>query len=141
MASSQSYKVPPAFTVLKSYNRWIEEIKVWQALTELEKKKQGLAIALSLPEEGQNSVRDKVFSEISADVLNADDGVTKLIEFLDKIFKKDELSEAYETYVEFDRFRRSKVSSMEDYVIEFEKLFIQQDQKIQNGVATACIGI
>ena len=123
MASSQSYKVPPAFTVLKSYNRWIEEIKVWQALTELEKKKQGLAIALSLPEEGQNSVRDKVFSEISANVLNADDGVTKLIEFLDKIFKKDELSEAYETYVEFDRFRRSKVSSMEDYVIEFEKLY------------------
>ena len=96
---------------------------MWQALTELEKKKQGLAIASSLPEEGQNSVRDKVFSEISADVLNADDGVTKLIEFLDKIFKKDELSEAYETYVEFDRFRRSKLSSMEDYVIEFEKLY------------------
>ena len=66
-----------------------------------------------------------MFSEITADVLNADDGVTKLIEFLDKLFKKDELSEAYETYVEFDRFRRSKVgvSSMEDYVIEFEKLY------------------
>ena len=139
MASSQSYKVPPAFTVLKSYNRWIEEIKVWQALTELEKKKQGLVIALSLPEEGQNSVRDKVFSEISADVLNADDGVTKLIEFLDKIFKKDELSEAYETYVEFDRFRRSKVSSMEDYVIEFEKLY--NKTKKFKMVATACIGI
>ena len=61
MASSQSYKVPPAFTVLKSYNRWIEEIKVWQALTELEKKKQGLAIALSLPEEEQNSVIDRWF--------------------------------------------------------------------------------
>ena len=70
-----------------------------------------------------NSVRDIVFSEISVDVLNADDGVTKLIEFLDKLFKKDELSEAYETYVAFDRFRRSKVSSLEDYVIEFEKLY------------------
>ena len=81
MASAQSYKVPPAFTALKSYSRWIEEIKVWQALTDLDKKKQGLAIALSLPEEGLNSVRDKVFSEITADVLNADDGVTKLIEF------------------------------------------------------------
>ena len=57
--------------------------------------------------------------------MNADDGVTKLIEFLDKLFKKDELSEAYETYVEFNRFRRTKVgvSSMEDYVIEFEKLY------------------
>ena len=62
MASAQSYKVPPAFTALKSYSRWIEEIKVWQALTDLDKKKQGLAIALSLPKEGLNSVRDKVFS-------------------------------------------------------------------------------
>lgn len=42
---------------------------------------------------------------------------------MDKIFKKDELSEAYEAYTEFDPFRRSKVSSMEDYVTEFEKLY------------------
>ena len=71
--------------------------------------------------------------------MNADDGVTKLIEFLYKIFKKDELSEAYETYVEFDRFRRSKVSSMEDYVNEFITLY--NKTKNQNGVATASIGI
>ena len=32
-----------------------------------------------------------MFSEITADVLNVDDGVTKLIEFLDKLFKTDEL--------------------------------------------------
>ena len=123
MAASQNYKVPPAFTEQKSYSRWIEEIKAWQALTDLDKKKQGLAIALSLPEEGQSSVRDKVFSEINAGDLNAHDGVKKLTDFLDKIFKKDELSEAYESYVEFDRFRRSKASSMEDYVTEFKKLY------------------
>ena len=57
MASAQCYKVPPALTALKSYSRWTEEIKVWQALTDLDKKKQGLAIALSLPEEGLNSVK------------------------------------------------------------------------------------
>lgn len=123
MASSVNYKVPPVFTTQKPYSRWIDEIKAWQALTDLDIKKRGIAIALSLPEEGQNSVRDKVFSELSVDVLNADDGVDKLIQFMDTIFKKDELSEAYEAYTEFDRFRRSKVSSMEDYVTEFEKLY------------------
>ena len=111
------------FTTNKPYSRWVDEIKTWQALTDLDAKKRGIAIALSLPEEGKNSIRDKVFSELTVDVLNADDGVEKLILFMDKIFKKDELSEAYEAYTDFDRFRRSKVTSMEDYVTEFEKLY------------------
>ncbi|CAG2236725.1 unnamed protein product [Mytilus edulis] len=123
MAASVNYKVPPVFTEQKPYSRWIDEIKAWKALTDLDKKKMGIAIALSLPEEGLNSIRDKVFSDLSLEALNADDGVDKLIEFMDKIFKKDELSEAYEAYSEFDRFRRSKVSSMEEYVTEFEKLY------------------
>ena len=109
-----NFKIPPVFTTQKPYSRWVDEIKAWQALTDLDVKKRCIAIALSLPEDGQNSIRDKVFSELTVDVLNADDGVVKLIEFMDKIFKKDELSEAYEAYTEFDRFRRSKATSTED---------------------------
>ena len=66
-------------------------------------KKQGLAIALSLPEEG--NIRDKVFGELDVLALGRDDGVYILIEFLDKIFKKDELSAAYETWTEFDHYK------------------------------------
>lgn len=123
MASAVNYKVPPVFTTQKPYSRWVDEIKAWEALTDLDKNKRGIAIALSLPEEGQSSIRDKVFSDLTLDALKADDGVNQLIAFMDKIFKKDELSEAYEAYTEFDRFRRSKVSSMENYVTEFEKLY------------------
>ncbi|CAC5411356.1 unnamed protein product [Mytilus coruscus] len=79
-----------------------------EGLTDLDKKKMGIAIALSLPEEGINSIQDKVFSNLSLEALNADDGIDKLIEFMDKIFKKDELSEAYEAYSELDRFRRNR---------------------------------
>ena len=60
---------------------------------------------------------------MTLDTLNADDGVKKLVEFMNTVFKKDELSEAYEIYTELDRFRRSKVNSMEDNVLEFEKLY------------------
>ena len=64
MAShSGSYKVPPSFSEAKPYNRWVDEIKVWQTVTELDKKKQGPAIALSLPE-NEGTIRDKVFSEL-----------------------------------------------------------------------------
>ena len=123
MASSVNYKVPPVFTELKPYSRWVDEVRAWEALTDLDKKKRGIAIALSLPEEGKASIRDKVFNQLTVAELNDDEGVNKLITFMDKIFKKDELSEAYEAYTEFDRFRRTKASSMEDYVTEFEKLY------------------
>ena len=48
---ASAYKTPPAFDVeSKSYSRWVEELKAWTELTDVKKDKQGLAVALSLPE-------------------------------------------------------------------------------------------
>lgn len=120
---ASNYKTPPAFSEKKPYNRWVDEVKAWIALTDLDVKKQGLAIALSLPEEDGSSIRDQVFSEISVDDLQKEDGVKTLIEFMDNIYKQDALSEAYEAYAEFDRYKRSNDASMDMYVGEFEKLY------------------
>ena len=121
MASGGSYKTPPLFSDSKPYSRWVDEIHVWQTVTELEIKKQGPAIALSLPEE--SSIRDKVFSELGVDKLHTDDGVKTLITFLDKIYKQDELSAAYEVYTQFDRYKKTPNMTMENYLIEFDKLY------------------
>ena len=79
MASSVNYKVPPVFTELKPYSRWVDEVRAWEALTDLDKKKRGIAIALSLPEEGKASIRDKVFNQLTVAELNDDEGVNKLV--------------------------------------------------------------
>ena len=121
MASAGSYRTPPKFSENKPYSRWVDEIKVWQTVTELEPKKQGPAIALSLPED--STVRDKVFSELGVDILNSDDGVKQLLLYLDKIYKQDELSTAYEAYTSFDRFKKTSTMSMENYLIDFDKLY------------------
>lgn len=42
---------------------------------------------------------------------------------MDSIFKKDDLSAAYEAYTDFDRYKRQSPVSMENYVMEFEKLY------------------
>ena len=60
-------------------------------VTDLPKLKQGVAIALSLPELEASGITDKVFSEITLTYLSAENGVDKLIEYMDKLFKKDEL--------------------------------------------------
>jgi hypothetical protein len=75
---------PPDFK-FKSYERY---------KTEVDKKKQAIAIALSLPEEDESGIREKVFDEMDLAPLNADDGLKKLIAFLDKKLGKDELTDS-----------------------------------------------
>ncbi|PIK50177.1 hypothetical protein BSL78_12928 [Apostichopus japonicus] len=118
-----NYKTPPVFSEAKPYSRWIEEVKAWQEVTDLKKEKHGLAVALSLPEEGAKSIRDKVFNEIDLEDLKKETGVSTLIKFMDNVFKKDELSAAYEAYTSFDRYRRQTETTMEEFVTEFEKLY------------------
>ena len=98
------YKNPPVFSKEKPYDRYVDEIRAWCIVTELDKKKQGVAIALSFPESDPSGVRDKVFNELKLETITADDGVEKLIEYLDKLFTKDELSEVHERYILFDRY-------------------------------------
>ena len=44
-------------------------------------------------------VKDKLFHDIPLAELNTDGGVKKFKEFMDSIFKKDDLSATYESYV------------------------------------------
>ena len=46
--------------------------------------KQGIAIALSLPEEDESKIKEKVFDQIPLDDLKSDDGFTVVLHFLDK---------------------------------------------------------
>ena len=119
------YKRPPLFKIdHKPYARWIEETNVWKELTDLTGNKQGIATTLSLPEHDSSGIRDKVFSDVAIDNLKGADGIDKSITYMDKIFKKDELSDIYETFCDFDRFHRRRADiSMEVYVMDFEKLY------------------
>ena len=119
-----SYKNPPVFnSTTKPYDRHIEELKAWCIVTDLYKAKQGLAVALSLPENDASGVRDKVFNDIKLQYLNKDTGVELLIKYLDSLFKRDELSEVYERYAKFDRYEKKDRDKMEDFILEFEKLY------------------
>ena len=112
---------PPKFGGDKTYERWKVELDAWKLVTKVEKKSQALTIALSFEESSE--VRDKVFSEIKIEELHNDDGLKKLIECLDKWYKKDELSEAYESWNNFYKFKKSEDTSMDAYILEFVKRY------------------
>ena len=66
---------PPSYSSGKSYERFKQELLAWREITELSKNKQGIAVALSLPEDDENKIKDKVLDQISLDELKAEDGL------------------------------------------------------------------
>lgn len=72
---------PPSFNSAKSYERFKQEILAWREITELSKKKQGIAVALSLPEDDENQIKDKIFDQISLDELKSENGLNILLTF------------------------------------------------------------
>ncbi|KAK9537927.1 hypothetical protein VZT92_005501 [Zoarces viviparus] len=113
-----NYKVPPPFDEKKSYESWKNEVEIWRLVTDLEKKKQALAVALSLTGRAGDSAL-----EIAAVDLNDDEGMNVLLTKLDAVFLKEETDRQYEAYTEFDRITRENGVSMVDYIVEFERRY------------------
>ena len=120
---STNIKTPPSLSKCTSYETWLKEIQIWQTFTDLEPKKQGPAIFLTL--EGQ--AREAVL-ELDVANISASDGVDQIITKLNGLFLKDKTQSAFEAYDTFEKFRRSKEMSMPDYINEFERL----KSKIEN---------
>ena len=59
---------PPCLTS-KSYERYKLELLAWREVTDISRFKQGIIIALSLPEDDKNQIKEKVFTQISLDDL------------------------------------------------------------------------
>jgi hypothetical protein len=109
---------PPDYSKAKSYERYKIELKAWREITELPKSKQGIAIALSLPEE--NDIREQVFDCLSIDTLKDEKGFESLIEFLDKKLGKDDLSDSWEKFSDFEEFERKNQVSTKEYIDTFD---------------------
>ena len=110
----------PKFGDDKNYEGWKCELAFWQLATTTEKNKQALLIALSFPEDSE--VRHRVFNETDQtelDKLSTNDGVKILLDILDKYYKKDDLSEAFESWSKFVSYVRVDGVTIDNYISEF----------------------
>lgn len=118
----------PLLTSDKPYSRFKQEIVVWHGVTDLPKHKQAAVVALSLPEDSfKINVRAKVFEEI-ADDLNTDDGLDKLLVFLDKHLGKDDLADAFDKYYDFESYKRTH-EAIPEFIAEFDSKYQKVKKK------------
>ena len=91
-------KINTPCLTLKFYEHYKLDLLAWREVTDISRFKQGTIIALSLPEDDKNQIREKVFTQISLDDLKKEDGFDILIKFLDTHLKKDELTDSIEKF-------------------------------------------
>ena len=76
-------------------------------------------VALNLPEDDQQKIKEKVFDEIGLDDLHSENGLSILFENLDKHLSKDELYDILDKFKDFENFVRKNGQSMNDYHLKY----------------------
>ena len=103
---------------------------MWQEVTEIKKEKQGVWLALALPENHPDGLKEKAMgTSLGAEKLRGEAGVDNLLKFLDGIYKKDTFVELYEAYRRVERYQRGKSDSIEKYIAEFKSLMLDAESK------------
>ena len=113
----------PRLTGSTNYELWKLQTQAWTVVTELSKEKQAVAVALNLPEDDERKIKEKVFGELELDVLNSENGMGVLFEFLDKYLLEDELMNSWNKFEDFENFGRKPGHKIREYVADFDLKF------------------
>ena len=130
MASTTTKLSAPVFGGEKSFEQYMMEVDAWCAVQHsVAKKDQAVVLALSLPDNDPTGVKDKLFHDVLLSELNSDDGVKIFKDFMEKLFKKDDLTLIYERYTQFEQCKREAKQSIEEYILEFDRRYKRAEKK------------
>ena len=113
----------PALTGSRNYELWKLQTQAWTFVTEMSKEKQALAVAMNLPEDDKWKIKEKVFGELELDVLNSENGMSVLFEFLDEYLLEDEMMDSWNKFEDFEKFERKPGQNIREYVAGFDLKF------------------
>ena len=115
---------PPAFNSSeKSFEMWKTEVEMWVEVCGEAEEKQGVILALSLPEKDQSRIREQVMEELSLSKLKIATGVSVLLDFIESKVGKDDMEDSLHKYEEFKNCQRKDGQDICDYIHEFEQKY------------------
>ncbi|XP_078481410.1 uncharacterized protein LOC100184952 [Ciona intestinalis] len=117
---AQSKRSPPKYTEGDCYVQWRRKVSMWQLVSDVKKSEQAILINLYALEGHVKAQR--AISGLAIEELHSDDGMNILLAKLDETFKSETVDEAYNAYVNFNRFSRSSMS-VNDFILQFEHLY------------------
>ena len=131
--SSSKLKAPPLFDPDKdSYEAFKKELEIWNIFTDLDKKKRGPAVYLTLEKKVKQAVSQLTPAEISTE-----DGLQLIIQKLDDVYLADKSTRAYTAFQKFYLCKRDGGESFEDFIVRFEDKYndmAQYEMELPDGI-------
>ena len=102
---------------------YIDELTMWALVTEVDKKKQGPLVWMSLPKDDPSNIKQFINDSIGVADLNKDDGIDKLIQAMKKAFQDESEIEAFTKWKEFDKVKRKEGEEARTFVDRFNTAY------------------
>ena len=93
-------------------------MRLWAICSKVDKKEQAPSVTFSLEGRAKEAAL-----ELSLEDLNAENGLSNLIEKHDALFLKDENQRTYVAYEEFESYSRPTDMIIDNYISNFERLY------------------
>ena len=107
---------PPDFSSM-NFELYKLQLRAWSEVTEIKKSKQAIVIALSIQD---FAISENVFSQLSVDDLNQENGLDILIQFLHSFLGKDKLTDTLEKYEDFENCQRADNQTTREFIASFD---------------------
>ena len=118
--STHKYDPPEFFSDPSGYAEYKKRLQRWARITKVEKKQQAEVVVYHL--EGHSSgIQEKIDTALGDDIQDKEDGLAKLIEYLDTIYAEDDMTTAWTCYKKFVRLVKKKEQSVTEFIAEFDK--------------------
>ena len=121
-------KINPPDLSSGNYELYKEKLLAWQMVTDIPVDKQGIVIALTLPNDDKHKIQEEVFSQIGREKLSQENGLDTLINFLDSKLMKDDLSDSLEKFEEFEDFQRVNGQNITEYIAAFDSRYRKMEK-------------
>ena len=119
-----NYRVtPPVFGGSKSYKLYKIQLEAWEIITDLPEEKQGLSVAINLPDNDPSKIKERVFESMGLDKLKEKSGLKELKSFMDKHLQKDGLEDAWNKFKDFEDYQKSPNESITSFISSFDQKY------------------
>ena len=124
--ATQRVLEPPSFvSEKKSYSTYKNDLRRWARITTVKKELQAEVVVYSL--EGHSSgIKEKIDVQIGEKLQGNDKGIDDLIEYLDTIYEKDEMSDAWHKYKTFQKVSRQNGQEVKHLLRSLRKSILLQ---------------
>ena len=122
--SKQTYLPPEFISDASEYPEYRRRLQRWSRITKVDKSQQAEVVVYYL--EGHPSgIQDKIDSNLGNQIIEKEDGLDKLIAYLDTIYGVDDMMDAWRKYKEFVQLKKMRDQPINEFIAVFNAKYMK----------------